>query len=65
MAFVQANHDVLLLLTSVPDLRLDRLAVNVDRPCGELDADRRLGLEVELVACESREHLLDCQLTFA
>lgn len=29
-------------LTSVPDLSLDRLAVNVDTPRGELDADRRL-----------------------
>lgn len=29
-------------LTSVPDLSLDRLAVNVDTPRGKLDADRRL-----------------------
>lgn len=42
--------------TSVPDLGLDRLGVYADGPGGELDTDGRLGLEVELVAGESREH---------
>jgi hypothetical protein len=42
--------------TSVPNLRLDGLAVDVDAPGGELDADCRLGLEVELVASETREN---------
>ena len=41
-------------LTGVPDLRLDRLAVDVDAPCSKLYADGRLALQVELVARESR-----------
>jgi hypothetical protein len=42
--------------TSVPDLRLERLAVYVDRTSGEFDANGRLRVEVELVACESRKN---------
>lgn len=43
--------------TSVPDLGLDGLAVGLDAAGGELDADRGLGLEVELVAGEAREQV--------
>ena len=42
--------------TSVPNLGLDSLSINVDAPGGELDTDSRLGLEVELVASETREN---------
>jgi len=42
--------------TGVPDLRLDRLAVDVDTPRRELDADSRLAFQVELVARESRQY---------
>lgn len=41
----------------VPDLCLDGLGVDLDRPCGELDADGRLGVEVELIARESAEQV--------
>lgn len=34
----------------VPNLRLDGLCVDLDGPCGKLDANGRLGVEVELVA---------------
>lgn len=41
--------------TCVPDLSLDRLAVDGDGAGRKLDADGRLALEVELVAREPRE----------
>lgn len=43
--------------TSVPNLRLDDLAVVLDTPGGELDANGRLGVEVELVARESAQQV--------
>ena len=42
--------------TSIPDLRLDRLPINIDAPRGELNTDGRLRLEIELVASESGEN---------
>lgn len=42
--------------TGVPDLCLHGLAVDGQRTCRKLDADGRLGLEVEFVAREPREH---------
>jgi len=45
------------LTGGVPNLGLDDLVVDVDAPGGELDADRGLGLEAELVAGESREEV--------
>jgi hypothetical protein len=41
------------LAGGIPDLCLDRLCVNADTSGGELDADRRLAIEVELVAGEA------------
>lgn len=38
-------------------LTLDGLSVDLDILGGELDADRGLGLEVELVASEAREQV--------
>jgi hypothetical protein len=48
---------VSLLPCGIPDLRLDRLGVDLDRSSGELDADCRLGVEVELVAGESAQQV--------
>lgn len=48
---------VSLLPGRVPDLRLDRLRVNLDRAGSKLDADCRLGVEVELVAGESAQQV--------
>jgi len=48
---------VALLAGGVPDLGLDGLALGLDGLGGELDADGRLGLEVELVAGEPREEV--------
>jgi len=45
------------LTRSVPNLCLDGLGVDLDRPRGELDADCGLGIEVELVARESAEQV--------
>jgi len=42
--------------TSIPDLSLDGLVVDVDATGSKLDTDSRLGFEVELVSCESREY---------
>jgi len=44
--------------TSVPDLSLDGLVVDVDATGSKLDTDSRLGFEVELVSCESREYYM-------
>ena len=41
----------------IPDLGLDRLAVDLDAPGCELDADGGLAVEVELIAGESREEV--------
>ena len=43
-------------LTGIPDLSLDGLSVNVDGPCCKFYADSRLGIQIEFVARESREH---------
>ena len=42
--------------TSVPDLSLDGLVVNIDATGSKLDTNRRLGFEVELISSESREY---------
>jgi hypothetical protein len=44
------------ILTSIPDLSLDGLAVDVDTSRSEFDANGRLALQVELVTGESRQH---------
>lgn len=46
---------VSLLPRGIPDLRLDCLLVDLDRPGGKLDADGRLRVQVELVSRESTE----------
>jgi len=53
----RGDSTVSLLARSVPDLRLDCLSINLDRSGSELDTDGRLGVEVELVACESTQQI--------
>lgn len=48
---------VALLAGCVPDLCLDRLGVHLDGAGRELDADGRLGVEVELVAGEPAQQV--------
>lgn len=43
------------MTSCVPDLRLDGLGVYGDGSCCELDTDGRLGIEIELIACETAE----------
>lgn len=40
----RSDGAVPLLTRSIPNLSLDRLVVDLDGPCGELDADGRLGV---------------------
>ena len=47
------NSPVTLLTGRIPDLGLDSLSIHLDASSRELDADRRLGLEGELVARET------------
>ena len=49
------NSTVSFLPSSVPNLCLDGLGVDLDGARGELDTDGGLGVEVELVASESAE----------
>lgn len=49
---------VTLLACSIPYLRLDRLAVDVNRAGRELDTNCGFGLQVELVTSEPREDLV-------
>ena len=51
------DGSVSLLASSVPDLRLNHLAVDRDTTGGKLDTDGGLGFEVELIAGESREEV--------
>lgn len=51
------NGAVALLAGGIPDLGLDGLGVDLDRPGSELDADRRLGIDVELIAGESTQQI--------
>lgn len=46
---------VALLTSSVPNLGLDRLGINLDGARGEFDTDGRLGVKVELVARETAQ----------
>lgn len=51
----RGNGTVSFLTSSIPDLCLDSLGVDLDGARGEFDADGGLGIEVELVASESAE----------
>ena len=43
--------------TSVPDLRLDRVPINLDGAGGKLDPNRRLAVRVEFVASEAGQQV--------
>jgi hypothetical protein len=45
------------LAGSVPDLCLDGLGVDLDRPGGKLDADGGLGVYIELISSETAEQV--------
>lgn len=49
------DGSVSLLPSSIPDLRLDRLRIYLDRAGREFDADRRLGVEVEFIPGETTQ----------
>jgi hypothetical protein len=51
----RGNGAVAFLARGVPDLRLDRFGVDLDRSGGKLDADGGLGVQVELVSGKSAE----------
>ena len=59
------DRSVALLAGGIPDLRLDGFGIDLDGAGGELDADSRLGVEVELVASETTEQvgLADARVT--
>ena len=51
------NNKLPLLPCSVPNLSLDDLAINVEAPGSELNANSRLGFEAKLVPGEPREEI--------
>lgn len=53
----RGDGTIALLAGGIPDLCLDGLGINLDRAGGELDADGRLGVQVELVASESTQQI--------
>ncbi len=53
----RCDGTVSLLSCGIPDLCFNRLSVNRDASSSELDTDSGLGLETELVTCESREQV--------
>lgn len=53
----RGDGPVSLLTCRVPDLGLDGLVVDLDATGGKFDADGGLAVEIELVACESREQV--------
>ena len=48
---------ITLLTGGIPDLRLDRLGVDLDGTGGEFDTDGRLGVQVELIASETTQQV--------
>lgn len=51
----RSDSAIPLLPSSVPDLRLDRLSVDLDAASSEFDTDGRFGVQVELIASEPRK----------
>lgn len=51
----RGNGAVTLLTSSVPDLRLDRLRIDLNRTGCELHANGRLGVQVEFIAGETTQ----------
>lgn len=53
----RSDGAVALLTSSVPDLCLDGLRVDLNASCGKFYADRGLGVEVEFVARKAAEQV--------
>lgn len=53
----RGDSTVTFLARGIPNLRLDRLVIDLDATRGKLDADGGLAVQVELVAGESREQV--------
>ena len=53
----RSDSPVALLSRGIPNLGLDRLGVDLDAAGCEFDANRGLGIEVELVASETLEKI--------
>lgn len=53
----RCNSTISLLTGSIPNLCLDGLRIYLDRPSRELYTDGRLGIEVELISCESTQQI--------
>lgn len=53
----RGDGTITLLSCRVPDLRLDRLSVDLDAAGGKFDADGGFGVEVEFVAGEAAEEV--------
>lgn len=51
------NSAISLLTRRVPYLCLDRLRVDLNGSCCELDSDGRLRIEVEFVSCKSTQQV--------
>lgn len=51
------DGSVSLLSGGIPDLSLDGLGVDLNGPGSKLDADCRLGVEVELIASETAQQV--------
>lgn len=51
------NGSVSLLSCGIPNLRLDRLCINLDRSCRKLHTNGTLRVEVELVASKSAQQV--------
>lgn len=51
----RGNSAVTFLSSGIPNLRLDGFRIDLDRPGGELNADGRLGVQIELVTREPTE----------
>ncbi len=52
-----SDGSIALLSCCVPNLCFDRFRVNLDGSRGKFDTDGRLGVEVELVSCESTQKI--------
>lgn len=53
----RGDSAVSLLAGGIPDLSFDGLSVDLDRSSREFNTDRRLGIEVELVAGETAQEV--------
>ena len=53
----RCNGSIPLLSCGIPDLGLDSLCVNLNRPSSELDTNSGLGVKVEFIPSESREQV--------